>query len=709
MKSGILFLVLFLVALTWILATTCGVSETAEFADLAVSGSAEDDWDESEPDTAPFDAEPERTSAPLPLSGEPEARGGIPPPADQIHGRVLLPDGAGAGDAVVRIWALGDLPVDEPSASTISQADGGFRFDGPLRGDFRLAAEHGRNIETRFPVPAGDFVEIRLGSGCLIEGSIRCASHEHESFEGQFWLVPGMFMGHPLMTAVINSDGSFAFASIQPGSYVLAGKIQGHVFDPFNTINLLAWGASTTIIVHAEAGLTLEGQVVDELTNLPIAGANVMVGPMNRVDQLTDEDGRFRIAEIPPSAEEWEDMVTVHGSAPGYESLEVPFEPGSPCILRLKRQMPLPLQITGRILDHRLQPLAGFRLHAEGRRSNDENGWMIPALQRWIESGLDGGFQIEWDQGMSTTIWIEDPAGGSHLLFLGTVNADRQLGDLVLAEPQTWHIRITDAAGQPVAGAKVSRSQGLVSLPQEELGGNPILVGPVPFSSPNRTTDSFGRCHISSGPMEDEGFSVDYGDQGHWFFPALSSSDAEQVFVLEDLRRVTGRVQDSSGAPYADAILLILNPDIELDANEDPMSRAEWCFLSQAGTFRFDGRYPSEVTLLLQLHSSAAGVIRTDEVVLNSEPIVLVVPELVPCTGQVQDSAGRPLADATVLVVLEDGQQHPVCRTAVDGRFSFGLLPEARAQLLAQDEDKRRSEPLDVSTGRTEVVLRIKE
>ncbi len=645
-----------------------------------------------------------------------------PPLRDEIHGRVLHPDRTPAVSAQVRLW---ELPEREfgllretdsegaTAAGTIQTgADGTFRFDGPLAGNFRVEAESGGFLEHRFPVPAGDYVEILLGSGCRIEGTVLCASHDAEVFEGEVWLARSWFDVRLLGTPILPS-GTFTFPSVSPGTHTVLARIAGHAVDnPLLQANLTTWGEIARVELTVAAGLVIEGRVLDEVTERPIAGATVWVTASDEASQITDPDGRFRFVGIRRFVLDLGDIARIFSDAPGYASGETALVTGADCLIRMKKEDPPPLRITGRLLDQEGRPVAGAKLEASGRKQDDSDEDADPFLRNLRESEVtepSGRFVIPWDAGLDTSINITSAAQGTNHLILGVIRADRDLGDLHLPATAVWDLRFTDEAGFPVAGAEVFMSQS-ISIPDERFDSPEFLLGPLPYITPTRTTDSFGRCRIVSGPMEDGTIGVSLGENGHWLFSLPSSDGNEQVLELEDLRQVPVRILDSSGDLPPFLFLSVIDPVESRGIQADLFEEGDVLFPSQDGRFLIQGRYPRAVALRLDLPGpSAVGTVVREGVALDAGPVEIVLPEFLPVAGIVQDAAGRPLPGATLLRLLGSGRDAIVTRTDKEGRFAIRILPDARVQLFAQDENDRRSETVEIAAGAAGVVLTIRD
>lgn len=105
-------------------------------------------------------------------------------PAPTLAGRVLTADGSRAANTTLHLrWrvapelpglagiTLGDRGLAETTSTTDERGD--FRITLPNRGPFELTAERGDDRSPpRFPVLAGDFVELRLAPGFRVGGQL---------------------------------------------------------------------------------------------------------------------------------------------------------------------------------------------------------------------------------------------------------------------------------------------------------------------------------------------------------------------------------------------------------------------------------------------------------------------------------------------------------------------------------------------------------
>lgn len=647
------------------------------------------------------------------------------PPRDEIHGRVLRADGtpvAGAQVSLTRMDGLAppqrELVVGiDPSgvlvASAVSAPDGSFQFAGPLRGNHRLDVNIGTAKEHRFGVPAGEFAEIVLGAGCRIEGRLICEDHKEEAFTGEVWLTENHDSGPHLLSAPIQPDGTFIFESLPPYQYFLTTHLPAHFsYSSMGGVRFAQWGETVPVEVHVRQGMLIEGRVLAQETSVPISGAKIWIQYGSGLAQLTDAEGRFRFQESRPydSQFPYHDSDTLMAMAPGYGRGSVTTDWKEEAVIRLPAKVVLPLSITGTLLNAQGQRIAGARLRLSPGWRDSESG---PALQ-FGTTDAEGKFSIPWSPSYEAELQIET-ADALFFLALGNVQSEGALGEIRLPVLAVWNVVLRDPAGQPVAGALLSRErgrlQGMTSrsdrdhLPQVEVW------------EMRTTSDSFGRCQFVTEVNNPVKLAARLGWNSTWKFALPATDGTEQVLTLDNLRRVPCRVLSHDRQPVQEFYLNVVDAEHPMpdfgNSGQGGVPDNMGLFIASAGGMTFiEGSFQREVSLVFTgIVLSSGGFLpqyRRDGVVLDAGPVEIVLPEPAPCTGRVVDVAGQPMAGA-ILLLIDEGKEEVVANTEADGGFHLLLLPGKFYALVAVDESDRRSEPVAVMPGVKDLVLRIKE
>ncbi len=225
-------------------------------------------------------------------------------PGLRIAGRVVLADGRGAADVMVRAVASGTRITNaSPYAST--SGDGRFVIAGLAAGAYDVTATPNTRspyagdaaacFPTQLPaVRAGDEgVEIVLRSGWTISGSVVDARGERVS---GLWLEAG---GATTQSA---HDGTFTFSGLRPGRHTIRA-VPTQAAPAFAAVEGgedVAAGARDVRLV-AVAGASLGGRVVDA-AGVGVEGADVDVAASPRFARRTKtaRDGTYSFDGLPP-------------------------------------------------------------------------------------------------------------------------------------------------------------------------------------------------------------------------------------------------------------------------------------------------------------------------------------------------------------------------------------------------------------------------
>lgn len=237
-----------------------------------------------------------------------------------LQGRVEPP----AGGVRVR-WRAGSWAG--PSAETVTDAAGAFRFEGLPDEWLSLDAEGPAGGATARARP-GDEVLLRLqraqvvvhlrdGDGAPVtDGVLVARSRDTGSSRRQLVLAP---------------DG-VARLELSPGAWALRLEVQGRGRSPEVPVEVRATGAELTLSL--EPSIALSGRVLDAVTKLPLQGALVSSysgdwGQGSRAAVRTDALGEFTLPPIPrgSAASAWREGYAPQWWKGGASRWEVELQP----------------------------------------------------------------------------------------------------------------------------------------------------------------------------------------------------------------------------------------------------------------------------------------------------------------------------------------------------------------------------------------------
>lgn len=210
-------------------------------------------------------------------------------PGKTIAGRVIGPDRAPM--AGVQLEALNQAGAIGCRSAAVSGKNGEFLLEGLAEGFYTVRVEaKNHDAAPAQRVEAGEtsliitLFEQASVSGKVVDGSGRPLSTFTVKLRmaNEVSNVFGAMMDQKAVKGA--QDGSFEFAGVPEGSYVVEGLADGFASsfsEPFNAVQGLT---SADVVVHMSRGGSLRGKVVDTYSGDPVAGAEVKTQDNNWVD-----------------------------------------------------------------------------------------------------------------------------------------------------------------------------------------------------------------------------------------------------------------------------------------------------------------------------------------------------------------------------------------------------------------------------------------
>ncbi len=323
--------------------------------------------------------------------------------------------------------------------------------------------------------------------------------------------------------AVTDADGRYRIEAIEPGAYdvdviPLANPVTGSVHVS------IAAGCASVIDVRVPVGHRAHGRVVDQDTNLPIAGATVEARSKRRTRRVVTEDtGRYDFAGLA-------EATSLAASHPEYVTRTVPRRAGSHDF-RLFRKSGT---VSGRVVDADGNAVAGAGIRDSG------DG---PRGKPRTTSADDGTFSIT-----GITVGRERRIIAEKRGFVRGITETFTLGPremrtgvvLTLLRGAVLSGRVVDAAGDPVPSAVVLAKPAAVFTSERRT-----RVGP---------DGAFRFDALPAGRCELRAVRSGYLGRRHADVALTEGGTHDGVTITLDRGlTIAGRVVDDSGQPVAGA------------------------------------------------------------------------------------------------------------------------------------------------------------
>ncbi|HEX5715073.1 MAG TPA: carboxypeptidase regulatory-like domain-containing protein [Thermoanaerobaculia bacterium] len=479
-------------------------------------------------------------------------------------------------------------------------------------------------------------------------------------------------------------DGRFRLSRVSPGAVQVQASAPGYRSGEV-LVQVPEEGETEPVEITLGPGTSLEGQVLDR-HGLPVRRARMELrtrpgNPRSSVSgSMADEEGRYEMVDLEPGPYEVAAYLDHRGRA---TRAAVEIRPGRN---RLDLRFGAGVEVSGRVLDSRGEPVPGAGLSLEAVQQQDQPVWPLQAT-----SSADGSFVLA------------DVADGEYRLV-----ATRQ-GFGPSAYPE---IRVD---GAPVSGLELRLSPGAVirgrilGLQPEEVRG--VTVGAF--------SESFGTSLMGTLSPEPAYRIADVAP-GEWHVSAHIApgiSIQGKVEVAEGIEEVvldlelptgftlTGRVFVDR-EPLPKAFVMAASQDLETQSNGTT---------GQDGAFRLERLPAGSYVLMVQLQPDAADY-RTLEIGGDLDVTVEISTGSV--EGRILLPEGMPASGATITLAREVPELEtmgPNARAQSDGRGAFTILrvPTGTYKMTVQAEGFAPAESRVVvapgGTVRLEIALGVLE
>ncbi len=622
------------------------------------------------------------------------------PPDTRLTGRVLLPDGAPAGETDVRLlnrplagYKVLDLVENrrlDPVAVARTDEQGCFGFDVAPARAYRLElAASGCARLVREPVFGGEHLELKLDPGATLLVEARSAETGLPAFGAR---VNGWIMGRPgkLFEAETDTAGRLRLDHLPEALLTLEVEPLELASAPWRQVALVA-GQETTAVFELERGLTVSGRVTDERTGAPIADAVIGAGWTYDRPVRSDLDGRYTLPGFGgPGVYSIHARADGHGeSSEGFDPSEMPKED-----LELHFALPPARSAFGRVVDSGGRPLAGVVLSTLG--ADRVTDW------RTARSADDGNFRLEsLDASGRHQLLVRGLGYGIRVLEFPHDELERSeidLGDIVLRSPARASGVVRALDGRPLPGLEIAligvadgrfelAERRLDELRSEDFGSArpelPTASGTGYSGERKLVTDSRGRFHFD-----------DVAAGAYWLRCSFPGSFRRQAATLSfriesgvdrtDLELqvdaglpLAGRVIDARGEGVAGANAVVYQLDEEGDA-----TRVASVDTEAAGAFELlpPGAAPGTTLWIvaearLLRHSGREDVANKGlprSITEARAQFELRLPEPAFVLGRVLDATGEPIPGARVRARCEPSLMGlDSVETGADGAFEL--------------------------------------
>ncbi len=516
-----------------------------------------------------------------------------------------------------------------------------------------------------------------------------------------------------LTSVLTDADGRFSFdGQLRNALGIVVGVKEGRCLDWDGSFQTSA--AESKLRLGATA--VIEGVIVNDAGN-PVAAACVRASlhvesPKARgidyksaggtLTVKTDEQGRFRLANLPAAA-----LVQFDMSAPGFAWSHAtgPFVPGQK---GLRFVLPPEGRLAGVVVEKATgRPLTGLNLSivGSGNGETDFGEAKTDAEGRFSAAGLaEGSYEIK----------IVGPAVPEPVVVGNTAFIARGLPEWTILQPK---IRVEAGTAAQITAEAVRGGTAELEL-TDRATGKPIAFPAVPLviSMEERshripqpgtaTKDGVAKLYLAPGEyvVDDVLAPGYYYDSWHAWrdmrFRVEKDQTTRSSVIVRAMPRVTGVVRDPAGKPVANASIRILpfrglGKDVAADGEGrfsiEPADQSGPCF----HVFVRDPQRSLMATAVVEVLDLSPEKQRLAD---KGVPIlhagrgdVKVQPPLT-LTGVVRDPAGRAIAGATLhaKIVVHLGEYEPrgesdivtTARTDKDGKYQMPL-----GAILARDSD----------------------
>ncbi len=536
-------------------------------------------------------------------------------------------------------------------ASIRSRSDGSFAVRLPRGRAFHLKIRADPfAVKQVYGVRAGETVVVTMRAGAVVEGIVR-RSPEGTPIEGARMVFESEDGYEPMWDGKTDANGRYVAEGLDPGPASLL-VIPDEERPPYVEL-LLKESERLTKDFDLPRGGTIEGEVRDRATGLPIAGAEVSSWSFLHKIARTDASGHYALSGFRdrPNQE-----IAVRADGYGQTETRIPVKDGA--TVRADFELPRARIVRGRVVTRAGDPIEGAYVAALAHgRDPDER---IPRTDtRSSSTGGDGRFEIRnLRPDLPHALFARKDGLATTVFDLGAKEEAASVldvGDVVLPRMATLSGRIVDAKGVGVAGAGIQ-----VRTPRQGA-----IVDTEALAMVSASSDGEGRFRLVD--LHAGTLRLRIYKEG---FPTIEAVDVELgegearrglEITLGGELSITGHVLDPDGAGVEGARVFFRAPHLSPRSFPSAVAAAE-------GAFVIAGLEPGEYALTAQPEPARRDLVaaRAGPVRAGSTGVVLQLPRAAWITG-------RRASGERTWVVAFDASSARVDQTVTDEKGTFRL------------------------------------